>query len=249
MSKLNVAVLIPMTSKNQMWLNLVDCSFIRVFLTNFLKTYESKYNYRFYIGIDDNDVFFQKYKNDLQARLKTTDKIINFDNSYNGNPCGIWNKLYSLAYYDNNDYFFQVGDDIQLLSSNWTSYFINILQRNNNIGICGGVEISQWTNRLIKGEPGILENVFTSRKHYDIFKTFFNKNLKNWFSDDLITRTYGNFNLCFISPNIEFINTNRVGDHNQLSRYKPDEKAKKIYEEAVVVDSIILRKYLKSSLD
>ena len=248
MSKLNVAVLIPMTSKNQMWLNLVDCSFIRVFLTNFLKTYESKYNYRFYIGIDDNDVFFQKYKNDLQARLKTTDKIINFDNSYNGNPCGIWNKLYSLAYYDNNDYFFQVGDDIQLLSSNWTSYFINILQRNNNIGICGGVEISQWTNRLIKGEPGILENVFTSRKHYDIFKTFFNKNLKNWFSDDLITRTYGNFNLCFISPNIEFINTNRVGDHNELSRYKPDGKAKKLYEEAVVVDSIILKKFLKNNL-
>ena len=77
MSKLNVAVLIPMTSKNQTWLNLVDCSFIRIFLTNFLKTYESKYNYRFYIGIDDNDLFFQKYKKELQARLKKTDKIIN----------------------------------------------------------------------------------------------------------------------------------------------------------------------------
>ena len=243
MNKENIGILMPMTSKGQKWIELSDCCFIKTFLPSFIKTAEfTKYNYVFYIGIDANDEFFSKYINKLKLRLNNESKILIQPNKLNGNPCMIWNNLFKEAYYDNIDYFYQVGDDIKILSNNWSSYFINILKKNNNIGVIGGVELSYWNERLVKNTIGIIENGFVSRKHYEIFKTFFNIKLKTWCSDDWLSNVYNH--MCFTAPNIEFINTNRVGGHNPLSRYEPNMNDRELYLRILPNDKKILNNYL-----
>ena len=77
MTKTKIAICIPMTSKNQNWMKLGDSFFITIFLPSFLRTAELKqYDYTFYIGVDEDDDFFQCYLEDFKKRLRPTDKII-----------------------------------------------------------------------------------------------------------------------------------------------------------------------------
>lgn len=240
--KIKVAVLIPMTSKNQNWKTLEECDFINVFLPSFLRTYEpKKYDYIFYIGIDKGDIFFEKQLEIFKKRLRPQDKI--FIKNFSGNPCGYWNFLLEQAYNDNCDYFQQFGDDIQILSNYWTSYYINILKDNNNFGVVGGCDINYWIERMMHNEIGIVENCMVSRRHFEMLKYFFHPNFKTWWSDDHISNIY--YNLCFTAPEIKFINKNRVGDHNPKSRYKQNNNDKLKLEESIKESQRKIYNYIK----
>ncbi len=232
MTKTKIAICIPMTSKKQNWMKLGDCFFIKIFLPSFLRTAElKKYEYNFYIGVDEDDDFFQCYLDDFKKRLRPTDKIIS-SNKYSGNPCGFWNHLFRQAHLDGNDYLVQFGDDIKILSENWTSYFISILQEHNNFGVAGGCDINFWIERLMVGQIGILENIFIHKSHYDYFDLVFHKKLKTWWSDDYISNLYYNYTFC--CPNIRYTNVNRVSDVNQKSRYVVDKEDEKKWRDYVL---------------
>jgi len=216
---MKIAICIPMTSKKQDWKNIWDCDFLKIFLPSFLKTKNDEYDYHFYIGIDENDDFFNKYLEDLKIRLNKNCKIY-VQNNYSGNPCGYWNYLFYNAFLDNCEYFCQFGDDINILSYGWTSYFINILKNNNNYGVCGGCDLKFWVERLCNNSIGILENIFFHKNHFQFQKYIFPKELKTWWSDDYISNLY--YNLSFCCPEIQFKNMNRVGGHNEKSRYEHD---------------------------
>lgn len=211
----------PMTSRGQKWTEIHECAFITTFLPSFLRTYEPhKFTYRIYVGIDDCDAYFQKHREALKSRLGPEDKIFSYPDSYKGNPCGIWTQLMKEAHKDGADYFQQYGDDIRIESRLWTSYFVAILKKSNGVGAVGGCDEKFWISRLSHRQIGILENAMVTRHHWDTFGFFFPPELKSWWSDDWISRVYGS--RCFTAPAIHFSNTNRVGDHNELSRYQPD---------------------------
>jgi hypothetical protein len=222
MAKPIIAILTPMTSKAQKWTEFHECAFITTLLPSLLRTCEfNKYEYRFYLGLDHDDAFFNKHMVSLKKRLHPKDRVLSLK-GYKGNPCGIWTELMRVAHADGCDYFAQLGDDIRIESDMWSSYFIGILKRSNDIGVAGGVDEPFWISRLANREIGILENAFVSRHHFNTFGFFFPPELKGWWSDDWISAVYGS--RCYTCPAIHFSNTNRVGDHNELSRYKPNMK-------------------------
>lgn len=222
---MSIALLINLCSKNQDWNHLEDIDLFRDFLDSFLMTISGKYPYSFYLGYDDNDAFFIKHLDKLKKRMPLNKtKIIALPaKETNGNPCKGWNILYKHAYNDGFDYFYQVGSDIKHEVRGWDHYFISIMKNNNNDAIVGGVDMPYWQERIVRNQSAILENVFTGRKHYERFGWFFPPEVKNWYSDDMITKIYRNAQRVFVCPNIKYSNANRVGGHNDASRYVPPE--------------------------
>lgn len=84
----------------------------------------------------------------------------------------IWNHIFSQAYADNCDYFYQLVDDVQFISPGWSESYTEKLARNNppNYGVVGfpfGDLISQ---------------PFVHRTHISIFGSFYpTTGLKNWY--------------------------------------------------------------------
>ncbi len=221
MSKPTIGLLITLCSRNQNYLTLGHADIFKWLLPSLFETWElDKFNYKLFIGFDDDDKFYLEHSENLTKRLK---KISTFTllTGCQGNPCKAWNILLTKNI-NNADYFFQVGSDIKLISKGWSSYFVNILTKNNNVGMCGGVDKGYWYQRLLQNESGIIENGFFHKTHYEIFKTLFNEKFKTWFSDDYITRVYGLNAKCFLCPNILFRNINRVGQSEFNDRYLPD---------------------------
>jgi|TARA_R110000772_G_scaffold59046_1_gene133808 hypothetical protein len=229
---MQIAILLSLCSKKQDWVKLADCDFIKIFLDNFMMTKSNKHKYVIYLGYDENDEFFLSKKTELEKRFNKSNGNIKIviqvlPKICNSNPCEAWNILYKSAIENSsNDYFYQCGTDIIHTCIGWDDYFIKILQKSDNIGIIGGVDTNFWIERQLHEQSGILENVFTGRDHYERFGWFFPPEVKTWFSDDLITKIYRNVGLCYICPNIKYINTNRVGGSNEKSRYVPPEQEK-----------------------
>ena len=221
MAKDTIGLLITLCSRNQKYVTLGHADIFRWLLPSFFETYEpNKFNYKFFIGYDDDDEFYIKHHNYIKKRLGNTCTITKLEGCQK-NPCKAWNILLQKNI-DKADYFYQIGSDISLLSNNWTSFFVSTLKKNNNIGIAGGVDKGYWYARVLANQNGIIENAFFHKTHYKIFGILFNEKLKNWFSDDYITRIYMLDNSCFLSTNILFKNMNRVGQVAYQDRYDAD---------------------------
>ena len=108
-------------------------------------------------------------------------------------PAFAWNKLFKIAYEDNNDFFFQIGDDVELKTSGWTEAFIGKLNDNDGIGVVGPCDLVNYHQRIYNKKPYVIENSFVSKKHYEIFGYFFYPTIKNWFCDTWITEIYRPF--------------------------------------------------------
>jgi hypothetical protein len=81
---------------------------------------------------------------------------------------------------EGDDYFYQLNDDIKLLTKGWTEIFVNKLKSNpllENFGMVGPLD----TNN-----PRIFTQAFCHRTHYLIFGYFYPFVFKNWYSDDWV---------------------------------------------------------------
>jgi hypothetical protein len=219
-----------------------DFVFINNCLQSLLINISLKNNIYIYFGYDNGDTYFEKNINDIINKISNIIKkyacsvLVNFcfiqiSNPEKGNPCYIWNKLFKHAYEEKNDYFFQMGDDIIIALPNWDDIFINKLIENDNIGVTG----------LNAGNKMITQS-FVSRKHYEIFGTFFNKKFKNWGCDDWINQVYQPY-LVYqfpqaISRNKETVLVSGSG------RYVPYNFSN-FFSETVINDKIILQKYIE----
>ena len=120
----------------------------------------------------------------------------------------------------------------------------NVLQKNNNVGITGGVHKQFWLERTLRNQNGILENVFFHKTHWKIFKRFMNPKFKAWFGDDYLSEVYRIHNSTFISSNHLYINSNRVGNQNDKNRYNPNTDLKDKWLKIAKEDSKLITKYL-----
>jgi hypothetical protein len=183
---MNIAVLVPVCSRNQNYSSFEDIPFLKYLYPSFQKTKEDGYTYTFFIGYDDDDIFYIENINILKE-FKTF-KLSGCRHA----PATAWNKLAQIAFNGDikYDYFFQIGDDVILETPGWTSHFVNKLKEHNNVGVVGPCNLLNYNSRKNLNRPFVIENSFVSRKHIETFNYFFHPSIKNWYCDDWITRVY-----------------------------------------------------------
>ena len=121
----NIALIIPSTSKDREWKTYKESYLFKHTIKTFLLTYNDEHKYKFYIGIDRDDRIYddQKIKNEIEryiSVMKNVDiEFIYMDGIEKGHLTVMWNKLFDKALDENNDYFFQCGDDIEFTTQNW----------------------------------------------------------------------------------------------------------------------------------
>mgnify|MGYP006138223067 CR=1 FL=1 len=195
----NIAVIIPVTSNKSNYKDYKDTDLFKILFKSFFTTYDLDYNYKFYLGIDSDDIFYQNINNQNDIKrfiniMKKTDiEFISIDKIYKGNVCHIWNALYKKAYDDNYDYFLQIGSDIYFQDKNWINECISVLK--DNIGVVGMTDMGR---KKYNPNDKLLTQTFVNRKHMDIFGFYYPPEFKNWYIDNWISEIYELYNKKFI---------------------------------------------------
>ncbi len=195
----HIGILVPSTTNKRDWTTLEETTLYKVFLKSFLTTYSKEYEYTLYLVIDNDDKVYSKESEiskltrflNIMKNIKV--KLIYSDDIPKGWVTHMWNKAFKMAYDDNCDYFLQCGDDIYFLNNDWVKESIDILIKNNNIGLTGPLDydrIASGPNSYPGGARFIQTQNFVSRKHMEIFKYLFPPEIKNWYCDDWITKVY-----------------------------------------------------------
>jgi hypothetical protein len=207
----NIAILVPVCSRGKSYRDISEIPFLNYLYPSFERIKEN-YNYTFFIGYDDDDIFYIKNAHKLKHK---TIKLSNCQHA----PAHAWNKLAEIAYKDEikYDYFFQIGDDVILQTKNWTTRFINKLKEHNNIGVVGPCNLANYNLRKKKRLKIVIENSFVSRKHLDIFGYFFHPEIKNWYCDDWITEVYKPF---FSQMQIDILCKNSINTRYKIEHCK-----------------------------
>lgn len=182
---MKVAFLIPSTTKNRPWKKIEETYLYTVFGESFLNTLSDDIDYSIYINIDIDDPIYSKKeeKEKFERFIGEKAKIKWIDDGYveKGFLTLMWNYLFEKALEDNNEYFYQCGDDIWFENKDWIKECIEKMKKQNNIGICGPINPPNYR---------ILTQTLVSRKHYEIFKCYFPIQIKNWWCDDWINYVY-----------------------------------------------------------
>ena len=125
-----------------------------------------------------NDELLKKEFNSLNLPNSTIKTIKIYNKK--GKLGEIWSELAEIASKEC-DYIYQLGDDIEILTSEWEETFIEKLKESNNIGVVGPLD---------RNNKNILTQSFVHKTHLDIFGEYYPKEIKNWHIDDWITRVY-----------------------------------------------------------
>lgn len=183
---MSIAVLVPVCSRAHMWTDFKDCFLVNRLLPSFNATKESTYSYTFYFGIDDDDAFFLRHRSELEA----LGKVVLLSGCQHA-PAWAWNRLAEVAWNDEHEYLFQIGDDVVIQTPGWTSRFITKLKQHKNRGLVGPKNPVNFALRV--GGTQVIENAFVHRSHYTLFKTFFHPSIRNWHCDEWLTQIYQGF--------------------------------------------------------
>jgi hypothetical protein len=181
-----LGLLVPTTSTKRDWANIKESYLYEITIKTYLLTRDPTVESIIYIGIDKGDKLFdnksnQDYLNRFSKVFSDVKfKFIVFENIKNGHLTKMWNQLFTEAYNDGCDYFFQCGYDISFKTVGWVNKSIETLNKNNNIGLTGP----------LNNNSRILTQAFVSRKHMDIFGYFFPEEIINWCCDDWYNTVY-----------------------------------------------------------
>lgn len=96
----------------------------------------------------------------------------------------MWNILYNDAMLDGNEYFLQVGDDVQFNESGWLTAMTRELDYLGGVGLVGPSD-TKWKCK-------IMTQIMVTRRHHEIFGWLYPPEIKDWYSDNWIQTTYMN---------------------------------------------------------
>lgn len=216
----SIAILVPVCSRNQNYKSFDEIPFVHYLHKSLLSTIDAQHEYTIFIGIDSTDTFYVEHFGDflfLNAPSNLVIKPIILQNCEH-KPAFAWNKLFQEGYDRGHDYFFQIGDDVEI-SGNWTQKFIDSIESLEGIGVAGCLEKWNEACRKAKNQPLCLENAFVGRKHYEFFGSFFNPTIENWFCDEWITQVYMPNNV-IIHEDLEVKNKVRYDGHDAVGECK-----------------------------
>ena len=190
-----ICILVPVTSREQVWESLNDTFLVKLSLPSITRTYEpNKYEYTIFIGYDTDDLFF-----DNNVTLSTLRKwveinipfasleIVSFINHLH-KPGPIMNFISNEAYKKQCDFMYRINDDTELITPNWTSAFVSTLRSFTPPlhGVVGPI--------CHQGNPDILTHDFVHRSHLSLFQIHYPPELTDWWLDDWISLVYGETN-------------------------------------------------------
>ena len=202
MSARTIAVLVPTTSRGRRRRGVDDTDLLRVLLPSLLATatWDGSVTYRLYVGYDAADPFFDDPRTadalEAAVRRRVGDRPLTLvPRPCEGTahaPVAVWNRLFADAYADGCDFFYQLGDDLSLETAGWARDFPAALLLNRaepGLGVTGPVDRGHVTDagRL---KLDVLTQSFVSRRHMEVFGTYYPPAFRNWWSDDWITRVY-----------------------------------------------------------
>jgi len=181
---IDIAFLVPTTSKDRGWNNFRD-SYLNQVLLPSITSLTNSFNIIVYIGYDDDDRLFSNV-----SLPNEYDNIIlkwyPFDNSYKGKPTHIWNELSKYAIQDNIEYFQVCGDDISFdRRTEWLGRFIKLLRKQSNNGFVSG----------FSNNNNIPTQFLLHKKHIDLFGWIFPPPIENWYCDDFLAGLYGSLGI------------------------------------------------------
>lgn len=234
-----ISFLVPTTSRKSNFDNVESTPLFNTLLPSLDKTLESDYNYKLYLGLDDSDTFFKKRVSRITTLFEENYSFpldIHFFSDTQNSPVSVWNHLFKIAYDDGSDFFYQLGDDIEILTEDWSSPFIKSLRQLSFVGVTGPRELNNHR---------IMTQTFVHRKHYEIFNYYFPHKFDNWFSDDWINRVYGNLNRKKWLKEIEVFNSSASGDEHR--RYEISRVSKKEMNQLVNKGTQEVKKYLQQN--
>lgn len=191
-----IGIIIPTTTRGLDIKSLDDLPFFKIMLPSFVKSSSGECYYNFYLGYDHDDPFIEKREEIVKKFKDMTNEIYSLDiitfpsNFEKGDLSSMWSYLADKAMEGGNEYLYQLGDDIEVLSSEaWDKIFISKLKKMNNIGSVGPVDINN---------PNLMTQSFVHCTHLSIFKRYFPKELKNWHIDDWMMEIYDSRTECQI---------------------------------------------------
>lgn len=217
-NRLRIAMLIPVTSRKMNLGATKDLEFFKKVLPTFLNSLGQDYcmyDYNFYLGCDQGDVYYDNAQRMSEFSSIFRSVAANYPRvrlaqfmSLQGTqsaPCYAWNQLFLKAYQDNNDYFYQIGDDCEFVTSGWSSEFINALRTHKNeLGVAGPLDIN---NKLLMTQS------FVSRTHMLVFDTYYPRFFRNWFCDNWMVCVYQDLGLC------HWLQQHKIQNKKQPERY------------------------------
>lgn len=177
MSKQKISFLIPVTSRGREF-TVDTLPLYSYFLSSF--DFDKKYDYKIFLGSDSDDDFYN-HKDVIHKIQNLPNVSIQYFNDTSHNPVRVWNYLFKTAYEEGFDYFYQLGDDIQIITNKSIDRFIETLQSIDNIGVTGPLDINH---------PNLLTQSFVHRTHMDIFGFYYPHELTNWYCDNWIQEVY-----------------------------------------------------------
>jgi FkbM family methyltransferase len=184
---ITIGFIIPVTSNKRNYDSVDEIDFFKILLKSLIPTLSNEYQYNFYLGYDDTDKYFNNSK--IQGQIINNFKKLSPQNTQiklirivgkKGKLGKIWTILAQYAVSEV-DYLYQCGDDIHFIDKNWTQKFVDILRKNNNIGVTGPLDLNN---------KSLLTQSFVHQTHLKIFNFYFPPNIKNWYIDDWIHNVY-----------------------------------------------------------
>ena len=150
------------------------------------------------VGHDDDDPWWSSPRNAARAakRLQrlaregeyAVEMVVSAHSGARGAPCHVWSQLFNSSCAERCDYFYQLNDDIRLVSRGWAEELVATLRTNPyvpNLGIAGPLD----TNN-----PRLMTQSFAHCTHHAIFGFYYPRQFRNWYSDDWATQVYGKRN-------------------------------------------------------
>ena len=187
--KIHVAVCTLSRSKKT-WKNLQNSDLFRFFLKSIYQTtkqHSNDYYITLHVGVDDDDKFWLVFSDEAvqESKQKFDMNLTIYKYRVIEKNTLPMNALMQDAKNSKADYFVRLNDDTQIITNAWVQHAIAVLRLFHppNIGVVGPT--------CNQGNTRILTHDMVHRTHFDIFETYYPKELKNWYIDDWISAVYG----------------------------------------------------------
>ena len=178
----DVAILIPSTTNKIKYPSLQNLTLMTECLPYIKATVEPKFNYKVYIGTENNDFLvtqFDELKSLSAGNIEIIPMIVK------GGTFNIAiNEIAHQAYKDGVDYMCRINDDTTFMTKNWTSFGIKTLSNFEpaNVGVVGPT--------CRQGNIHVMTHDMVHRTHLLIFNYYYPPVFENCFLDDWITLVY-----------------------------------------------------------
>jgi len=174
------------------------------------------YDVQLFLGIDDNDAFWQNAEHVAQLRSAAPEWLTITAGFHPHQRNRIPMNLMTRQAYDAGaDYIIRINDDSEFISIGWIALSVATLNAYDppNVGVVGPSVV-----QCVGGcNNDILTHDMVHRTHFDIFKFYYPDRFDNWYVDDWITEVYQPFRSTQLSM---WHVKHHVGTHS--TRYQPN---------------------------